>query len=60
MARICKECGNEFPEEPRSDGQPCGVGFELEDGSTYYVCIDCFEKWLNEKKRLEIERDILK
>lgn len=53
---ICKECGKPFSKLPRADGSPNGVGFELEDKSIYYVCIDCFEKWLNERKRLELEK----
>lgn len=52
--KICRECNKPFPNEPRANGQPNGVGFELENGEVYYLCIDCFEKWLNAKKEEEI------
>ena len=55
MAEICRECGNNFSTDPRPDGQPNGLGFELEDGSIYYVCIDCFIKWRDSKVSQETE-----
>lgn len=39
----CDSCGKVFfPGE--KDGLPNGVGFQLEDGTTYNVCRECIEK----------------
>ena len=41
MAKItCNECGKEI-NPGNTNGLPNGVGFELEDGTIYNVCLDC-------------------
>lgn len=40
----CNECGEDL--KPRTDGKPCGYGFEFTDGSSCILCESCLEKWL--------------
>ena len=42
--RKCNECEEEL--KPRTDGKPCGYGFDLDDGTTYTLCESCLDKWL--------------
>lgn len=40
----CNQCGEEL--KPRTDGKPCGYGFDFADGSSCILCESCLEKWL--------------
>lgn len=44
MGIRCNECGRLFSSGHNSNGLPNGVGFELEDGNIYNICIDCIIK----------------
>lgn len=47
MAKLkkCRECGETISALERPNGEPNALGFELEDGSIYWICIKCFNKW---------------
>lgn len=40
----CNKCGKNIVTERRLDGLPNGVGLELEDGKTIYICTGCVLK----------------
>lgn len=37
----CNKCGKEFACGNRADGLPNGVGLELKNEKTIYICSDC-------------------
>ena len=53
MAIKCSICGEIFFPGNKPNGEPNGVGFELEDGSVLNICIDCLHTI--EKRRSDID-----
>lgn len=54
----CNKCGKEIAYGNRADGLPNGVGLELENEKTIYICSDCIlelEKLTDEEKERFID-----
>lgn len=53
MTIKCNKCGKEITYGTSFDGIPNGVGFVLEDGTTYNICSDCLMDIGREKMEQE-------